>query len=517
METNLLELFQARWDDIMLASMQHIELTVISLILANLIAIPLGVFLTRYQSLAEFVIGIAAMFQTIPSLALLGFMIPLLGIGPIPAIVALTVYGLLPVLRNTYTGILGVDRASVEAGTGMGMTQWQVLFMVQLPLALPIIMAGVRTATVLLVGVATLAALIGAGGLGDLIFRGISMANPQLILAGAIPSALLALVFDYGLKWVEKSVTPQGLRAKGGAAIVVNKFCWLLLVCFITTMLVGCTLFGGDKQQIIIGGKNFSEQDILVHMMEYVIEDKTGLTVGTKPFLGGTSVVAQAIERGDIHIYAEYTGTALINILGESMTSDPEAVYEKVKQIYEEQKGLIWLKPFGFNNTYTLSMRDDRAAALGIKTFSDLAQKAPNLTLGSTQEFLERSDGYKGLQKTYNIDFKSTSGMDPGLTYAAVRDGKVDVIDAFATDGRIIAFNLRVLEDDKHFFPPYYAAPVVRADTLAKYPEIADALNSLAGKLNDKEMAALNAQVDLEKKDPKVVARAWLKANGLIK
>lgn len=212
----LLELIQARWDDIMLASMQHIELTLISLILANLIAIPLGVFLTRYRNLAEFVIGIAAMFQTIPSLALLGFMIPLLGIGPTPAIVALTVYGLLPVLRNTYTGILGVDRASVEAGTGMGMTQWQVLFMVQLPLALPIIMAGVRTATVLLVGVATLAALIGAGGLGDLIFRGISMANPQLILAGAIPSALLALAFDYGLKWVEKLATPKGLRAKGG-------------------------------------------------------------------------------------------------------------------------------------------------------------------------------------------------------------------------------------------------------------------------------------------------------------
>ncbi|MPM81055.1 Glycine betaine/carnitine/choline transport system permease protein OpuCB [bioreactor metagenome] len=200
----------------MLASMQHIELTLISLFLANLIAIPLGVLLTRYRSSAEFVIGIAAMFQTIPSLALLGFMIPLLGIGPLPAIVALTVYGLLPVLRNTYTGILGVDRASVEAGTGMGMTQWQVLFMVQLPLALPIIMAGVRTATVLLVGVATLAALIGAGGLGDLIFRGISMANPQLILAGAIPSALLALAFDYSLKWVEKLATPEGLRAKGG-------------------------------------------------------------------------------------------------------------------------------------------------------------------------------------------------------------------------------------------------------------------------------------------------------------
>lgn len=292
---------------------------------------------------------------------------------------------------------------------------------------------------------------------------------------------------------------------------------WLLLICFLTTTIVGCTLFGGDKEQIIIGGKNFTEQDILVYMMQFVIEDKTKLKVGTKPFLGGTSVVAQAIERGDIHVYAEYTGTALINILGEPMTNDSEAAYQRVKQIYQDQKNLVWLKPFGFNNTYTLSMREDKAAELGINTFSDLAKKAPNLTLGCTQEFLERSDGYIGLQKTYNMNFQSTSGMDPGLTYAAVRDKKVDVIDAFSTDGRIVAFNLRVLKDDKKFFPPYYAAPIVRADILAKYPEIADALNSLAGKLNDKEMAALNAQVDLDKKDAKEVARAWLKAQGLIK
>lgn len=297
----------------------------------------------------------------------------------------------------------------------------------------------------------------------------------------------------------------------------MKKLSWLLLICFFAAIVAGCTLFGGEKQQIIIGGKNFTEQDILVYLMQYVIEDKTNLKVGTKPFLGGTSVVAQAIERGDIHIYAEYTGTALINILGEPMTTDPDVAYEKVKKIYQDQKQLVWLKPFGFNNTYTLSMQEDRAAELGIQTFSDLAKKAPSLTLGCTQEFLERPDGYKGLQKAYNMDFKSINGMDPGLTYAAVRDGKVDVIDAFATDGRITAFNLQVLKDDKKFFPPYYAAPVVRADTLTKYPEIADALNSLAGKLNDKEMATLNAQVDLDKKDPKEVARAWLKTQGLIK
>jgi osmoprotectant transport system permease protein len=208
----LLAIMQNRWEDILLATIQHIELTIISLFFANLIAVPLGILLTRYRRWAEPVIGVTAVFQTIPSLALLGFMIPLMGIGEAPAIVALTIYGLLPVLRNTYTGIVGVTPAVVEAGIGMGMTSRQVLFMVELPMALPVIMAGIRTATVLLIGVATLAALIGAGGLGDLIFRGISMANSELILAGALPAALLALIFDYVLKRVELLAQPKGLQ-----------------------------------------------------------------------------------------------------------------------------------------------------------------------------------------------------------------------------------------------------------------------------------------------------------------
>lgn len=210
MSISLLEIMQNRWEDILLASWQHLELTLISLVLANSIAIPLGILLTRFKRWADPVIGVTAVVQTVPSLALLGFMIPLLGIGKGPAIVALTVYGLLPILRNTYTGIVGVTPAVVEAGVGMGMTSRQVLLMVELPMALSVIMAGVRTATVLLIGVATLAALIGAGGLGDLIFRGIAMANPQLILAGAVPAAAMAIVFDYILKKTEIRVQPKG-------------------------------------------------------------------------------------------------------------------------------------------------------------------------------------------------------------------------------------------------------------------------------------------------------------------
>jgi len=202
-------MLQNRWPEIVIGTWQHIQLTLVALFIANLIALPLGIMLTRKRKIAETVIGITSVFQTIPSLALLGFMVPLFGIGFGPAIIALTIYGLLPILRNTYTGILGVDQAVIDAGTGMGMTSRQVLFMIELPLALPIIMAGIRTATVMVIGVATLAALVGAGGLGDLIFRGIAMARQDLILAGAIPAALLSIVFDYGLKKIEIAVQPK--------------------------------------------------------------------------------------------------------------------------------------------------------------------------------------------------------------------------------------------------------------------------------------------------------------------
>lgn len=211
MFNSMIEIFHSRSDAILVASWEHLQLTFISLFLATFIAIPLGILLTRYKKWSEPIIGITAIFQTVPSLALLGFMIPLLGIGTTPAIVALTIYGLLPILRNTYTGIVGVNSATVEAGTGMGMTSLQVLWMVELPMALSIIMAGVRTATVLIIGVATLAALIGAGGLGDLIYRGIAMSNSPLILAGALPAALLAIFFDFSLKYLETKSQPRGI------------------------------------------------------------------------------------------------------------------------------------------------------------------------------------------------------------------------------------------------------------------------------------------------------------------
>lgn len=201
-----------RWETIMELTYQHLYLSLVSLAIGVLISVPLGIVLTRFRKWAEPVIGVTAIFQTIPSLALLGFMLPLLGIGALPSIVALTIYALLPILRNTYTGIISVDQAAVDAGRGMGMTTAQRLLKIEFPLALPFIMAGIRTATVLTVGVATLAAFIGAGGLGKLIIRGIQMNDNNIVLAGAVPAALLAIVFDFLLKRMENAATPRGLR-----------------------------------------------------------------------------------------------------------------------------------------------------------------------------------------------------------------------------------------------------------------------------------------------------------------
>jgi len=297
---------------------------------------------------------------------------------------------------------------------------------------------------------------------------------------------------------------------------MLRKIGVLALILVLSISLVGCSSNTASDNTIVIAGKNFTEQDILVYLMADIIEAKTDLKVETKPYLGGTLVVAQALDRGDVDIYPEYTGTALVTILEEPSMNDSQAVYDLVKQRYQAEKDLVWLEPFGFNNTYTLAMRESQANELGIETFSDLQKHAPDLTLGATQEFLERDDGYKGLQEVYNMNFKETKGMDPGLTYAAVKDGATDVNDAFSTDGRIVAFDLKVLKDDKNFFPPYYAAPVVRQDTLDAHPEIADALNLLAGKIDDTTMSELNAKVDLEKQNPKDVAHDWLIAEGLI-
>jgi osmoprotectant transport system substrate-binding protein len=271
-----------------------------------------------------------------------------------------------------------------------------------------------------------------------------------------------------------------------------------------------------EPKKVTVGSKNFTEQLVVGQMVAALLED-AGYQVERKMNLGGTAVVHQALVSGEVDTYVEYTGTGLTALLKLPAQTDPEQVYQTVKREYESRFKATWLKPWGFNNTYALGLRADKAKELGVKKVSDLKDKAQSLTFGGTQEFITRPDGLPGIEKTYGLKFKQARGMDFGIMYQAVASGQVDVISAFATDGRIAALNLVTLEDDKRFFPPYYAAPVIRQETLGKDPKIADVLNRLGGRIEDETMRKLNAQVDQEKKEPADVARAFLKQQGLIK
>lgn len=287
-----------------------------------------------------------------------------------------------------------------------------------------------------------------------------------------------------------------------------------LLCAAIIIGLAGCK---SKSDTIVVGSKNFNEQLILGNIVATMIEKNTDLKVERKLNLGGTNIAFNALKTGEIDTYVDYTGTGLVNIMQKESMNDADKVYDTVKAYFDKEYKIAWLQPFGFNNTYTLSVRKDTAEKYKLKTFSDLAKVSDGLTLGCTMEFSERPDGYPGLKKAYNMNFKAVNAVDGGLRYTSLNSNKTDVTDAFSTDGLLKAFNLTVLEDDKKFFPPYYAVPLVRNETLNKHPEIKDILNKLGNQINDDEMRELNYKVDKLSEDPQKVAEEFLKAKGLIK
>lgn len=267
---------------------------------------------------------------------------------------------------------------------------------------------------------------------------------------------------------------------------------------------------------IRVGSKNFTEQIILGEIIAQLLEEGGGHRVERNFNLAGTQFTFEALLAGDIDIYPEYTGTGLVTILEQDVRPDPDEVFGIVLGEFEDRFHLRWLEPLGFNNTYTLAVRADDGRFTGIDRFSDLRPLAGDLTLGATHEFLERPDGYPRLAETYQLEFSRTSGLDPGLMYTAIDGGEVDVISAFSTDGRIDAFNLRVLDDDRGLFPPYFAAPLVRIETLEQHPEIAVVLNRLAGAISEGRMRQMNFLVDSEGRDPREVARNFLVDQGFL-
>ena len=272
-------------------------------------------------------------------------------------------------------------------------------------------------------------------------------------------------------------------------------------------VLAGC----GRRDRIVVGAKNFTESDLLAEIVAQQIERRTGLPVVRKLHLGGTFVCDRAIKAGDIDLYVEYSGTAYTAVLNHPAGPPSDSVNQAVAREYRDRWGLVWLAPFGFNNTFAMAVRAADAERLGLRTISDLARVAPRWKAGFGYEFLNRADGFPGLSSVYGIRFVAPpTAMDLGLTYRALAEGQVDVIAGNSTDGQLDALHLVALEDDRRYFPPYEAAPVVRAAILERHPDVGRALSELAGKIHDAEMRALNAEADVEHKDIRAIAQDWL-------
>jgi len=503
--TNFFEVFSERKGQLLASLLEHIQISFIALFFAVVIAIPLGIYLTNKKKIAESIIGISAVLQTIPSLALLGLLIPLFGIGKVPAIIALVVYALLPILRNTFTGINEVDPSLKEAAMAMGMNKRKRLVKVELPLAMPVIMAGIRTAMVLIVGTATLAALIGAGGLGDIILLGIDRNNTALIILGAVPAAILALVFDFLLKKLESLSFRKTMTALSMISIVALSIMILPLLNF------------KEQEEIVIAGKLGSEPEILINMYKLLIENETDLTVQLKPGLGKTSFVFNALKSGSIDIYPEFTGTAISEFLKEeAINNNQEDVYHQAKEGMMNKFGMVMLSPMKYNNTYALAVSKEMAETYDLQSISDIKPLQETIKAGFTLEFNDREDGYLGIQNRYGITLPNITTMEPKLRYQAIETGNIDLLDAYSTDSEIRQYNLQVLVDDQQLFPPYQGAPLLRKETLDKYPEIETALNKLANRITDDEMREMNYQVNVEGKNVEDVAREYLIKAGLL-
>jgi osmoprotectant transport system permease protein len=515
-----MEFVGERFPELVLRTREHLFLTGVATGMAVMVGIPVGIFITRQTWLRSFIFGLAGIVQTVPSLAMLAFLLALTGkIGALPAIIALTLYALLPIIQNTVTGLEGVSPDIIEAAEGMGMTQRDELLIVKLPLARPVIMAGIKTAAVISVGIATLSAFIGAGGLGEFINRGLALADTRLILLGAIPSALLALYVSFAISSLDWGLHKR--RRKNSRILAGKRGLALSLLPLAVLFVIGGAgivrkSLPGPERTIRIGSKNFTEQLILAEIMAQRIEHETDLRVERKFNLGGTMICHESLISGEIDMYPEYSGTGLIAILKRAdRTSNPDEVYDIVARTYRELFDLRWLRPIGFNNTYAIAVRRKDAEQNGWSTISDLREPADSLRAGFTAEFSERPDGYPGLKEAYGFGFGTVIDLDPSIMYDAVKEGEVDVITAFSTDSRIPGYNLVVLDDDRGFFPPYYAAVVVRENTLKRYPEIGEALEPLAGLIDEQTMQGLNFRVDQEKRSIREVVREFLHGKGL--
>jgi osmoprotectant transport system permease protein len=489
-------------------TIEHISLTVFALMAALCIAVPLGNWIAHSAVLRNIVLKVGSISQTIPSLAMLAFLVPFVGLGVAPTLIVLTFYAIYPILRGTYTGLNSVPAECIDAADGLGFSYYNKLFSVELPLAMPVIISALRVAGAMTIGITTIAAFIGAGGLGDFIVQGLSLNDTSLILLGSIPAALLAIAFDYSISQVEAQ-----LKYNGAKKSWVARF-FLILTSLIVLYALG-NLFikesaAKDKNTITIASKNFTEQNILAEIMAQLIEQKTNLKVIRKLNLGTTAIVHDALVRGDIDLYPEYTGVAYVTILKKPMKEKDYDIFEDVKADYKKDYNLAWLEPFGFSNSQSLAVKKSFAISHQLNSMSDLARISPELQIAVPPDFLKRPDGLPGLTEAYGFKFKKVIQVDPILMYVALDNKNVDVIAAFTTDGKLKKYDVVTLKDDKGMYPPYVAATVIRASTLESHPEIGEALKPVFGAITDDMMISLNYQVEVDGLSYTEVARQFV-------
>ena len=476
----------------------HVLISATAMAFGLAVSLPLAVVASRSARVRWIVLAAAGLVQTIPGLALLALFYPLLlglsaltqsafgvslpALGFLPSVLALTLYSMLPIVRNGVTGLMGVDARVLEAADGVGMTARERLFQVEVPLAAPVVMAGVRTATVWTIGAATLATSVGQTSLGNYIFSGLQTENWVFVLFGCAAATVLALAADQLLGLVETGVAQRNKpRLVAGLAGLV-----------LGTGLAVLPLVQGARATYVVGAKNFSEQFILAELMSSRIE-ASGASVRRKESLG-SAVAFRALAAGDLDCYVDYSGTLWTNVLGRTDTPPRAELLAELTRLLREKHGVEVLGSLGFENAYVLAMSGDTAKAAGIASLSDLAAKAPQLSLGSDLEFLSRPE-WAALKGAYGFAFRGEKSYSPTFMYRALETKTVDVISAFSSDGRIAAQNLTVLTDPKGAAPSYDAV-ILLAPKRAKDETLRRALTPLVGAIAVERMREANLKVD---------------------
>ena len=508
--TNLSTLLRDEAPFFLHLTVEHLLISLSAIVVASLIGVLLGIFISEYRKYAAWLLGAVNMLYTIPSIALLGFFISITGVGNLTALIALILYALLPIIRSTYTGITHINPLIIEAAEAMGSTRWQLLYKIKLPLALPVLMSGIRNMVTMTIALAGIASFVGAGGLGVAIYRGITTNNSAMTLVGSVLIALLALGLDFFLAKIEKRLVNREVAHKRNPLKLVGVGVLALLISLFFV------LSPKKTKDIHIATKPMTESYILGQMLALLIEQDTGLSVRlTNGVGGGTSNIHPAMLRGGFDMYPEYTGTSWEAVLKHK---DPyqDDKFTILEDAYKKQYGLEWANLYGFNNTYGLAVSKEIAQQYQLKTFTDLAKVSHQLIFGAEYDFFEREDGYKQLQEVYGIHFGKVIDMDIGLKYQAIRDKKIDAMVVFTTDGQLSVSEVVVLQDDRNLYPSYKAGTVVRTELLTTYPALRITLKKLNNLIDDATMAHLNFLVETERKRPEEVAKNYLLQKGLL-